>query len=140
MYFGRRFSTLVVAVVAWLGTAMFTAQSHALTITISGVNGNLSAKAVFTTNGSGELFLILTNTATVASDGPATTLNAVFFDGSLTGWSPVSAKLTDSTDKAYVDGSNGKWQLFSTTDSSFNTSGNVGGEWATGTNVSNQQA
>lgn len=92
--------------------------------------GDLGAKAQFSTSG-GNLFLTLTNTATVATNARAKVLTAVFVKGELSSFTPVSAYVgSGSAAKTYA---NNTWSNFNW---GSNTVGNVGGEWAHAKNFS----
>jgi hypothetical protein len=107
---------------------------------IIGTSGSLSATADFTVNGSGELILTLTNSASTATVSPGTTLTGIFFNysGSLS-LSKVSASLTAGSTVKVVDDS-GNWQPFTQAmviqdHGNSYTAGNIGGEWGLSSSI-----
>jgi hypothetical protein len=118
---------VVVSAAASLFVAL---ASHAGPVSLftSASGGDLAAEAEFFLSG-GNLHLKLTNTATVATATRANVLNAVFVQGSLGSFTPVSATVTaGSSARSY---SNNTWTNFNW---GSNPVGNVGGEWAHATN------
>jgi len=121
---------LLAATAALLFASSVASADTVLATFSGGVAGGLQAQATFTTNGT-DLFLVLTNTSTVASTDPGTTLTAVLFNGSLTTFNSVSPMVTPGS-TAMVE-SGGHWVPFIWPSGS--TTGDVGGEWALGSPV-----
>jgi hypothetical protein len=126
-------STLIVGLVA------FSSFASADSVTFTGGTGEYAAEADFTVLG-GQLYLTLTNSATVPSSAPGSTLTGVNFNlahsSPVLSFSPsssLSAKVTAGSSVYYNN--NGKWALFTDAEAgtdpgnTFNSTGNVGGEW-----------